>query len=886
MPVDTYPAPVQSTPGAVLGYAEAPATSQGSITTEVDVTGLAVTISVPAGRRIRISARGQYQNAAGAGVLINIKEGATLVNSSTNIPYSNIIVAWAAEAIITPTAGVHTYKVTAQNYGGGTVTLQAGGTYGVSFIIVEDITGGTGGPGPINLAYMQVAGGIPTLASATETDVAGTEGSLSVTVNVPAGRRLRISAFAGIASTVAGDAARVAIKEGATYLSDGGAHLSVAGAIAEVRPEIIVTPTAGTHTYKLTWRRQSGTGTMTMYGAGTIPAWLAVDDITGTPSPAGILPTSQTLAFTPVTTPANQTYTNTEVDLTGFTATFTVPDGRRVRISYGVYPQSSVTDDNIIVKTYLDGVAIDEDRMTFALANNPERMEHANILTPSAGTHTIKLTSWRISGTGTITQNNGAAWPCWLLVEDITGGAPALPATSVPVGQLGYGLSTISGNAVYTVETTVPGCSVNVTVPAGRTLRITAHLWTTWSLTGSVSQHRIREDGTDIGTLGNFTNNTGHGFSAYGIVVRSPAAGAHTYTLVAQPNATAGSVTVYNAATTPTYILVEDITPTPAPANTAPSSTLGYAEVLTSQTIGAVSTETDIIGASVTVTVPAGRRLKISAQTLLNTNVANDEARMHIKEGATWLQTVIHSFSGALWETFRGEVIISPSAGTHTYFLRANRQSGTGSLATYAAAALPTFILVEDISSVALPSQIVPGVLVVSSTSRPGNPLIGTMIFETDTNNLAIWLGSVWQTINMGAWTAFTPVWTAAGTAPNIGNGVLAGRYVRIGRTIMGTMRFAPGSTTTFGTSDWKFSLPVAPSFATSNWATLGVAKAYAGGNSLNGLVRLYSGQSNLHVVYPATWPGGTETPVNSVSPWTWVNGNDMDLNFMYEAAS
>jgi hypothetical protein len=160
------------------------------------------------------------------------------------------------------------------------------------------------------------------------------------------------------------------------------------------------------------------------------------------------------------------------------------------------------------------------------------------------------------------------------------------------------------------------------------------------------------------------------------------------------------------------------------------------------------------------------------------------------------------------------------------------------------------------------------------------------MIFETDTNNLAIWLGAVWQTINMGAWTAFTPVWTAAGTAPSIGNGVLAGRYVRIGRTIMGTMRFAPGSTTTFGTSDWKFSLPVAPSFATSNWATLGVAKAYAGGNSLNGLVRLYSGQSNLHVVYPATWPGGTETPVNSVSPWTWVNGNDMDLNFMYEAAS
>jgi hypothetical protein len=265
-------------------------------------------------------------------------------------------------------------------------------------------------------------------------------------------------------------------------------------------------------------------------------------------------------------------------------------------------------------------------------------------------------------------------------------------------------------------------------------------------LTNAVNQMRIREDGVDVGTLGTFVTNAGHGYGSYGIVFRNPSAGAHTYKITVQPNATSGSINVYHGTSTPTYIMVEDITLTPAPASTAPSSTVGYVEVTTPQTIGATSTDTDLTGLAVTVTVPAGRRLRITGHSTLRTTVAGDKIVGYIKEGATylgrWMQSDI-SQNGA-YELGDGSVVVSPSAGTHTYKLTAQRYSGTGVLDTDNSSDRPGFILVEDISSVALPSQVVPGSLVVSSAGRPGNPLIGTTIFETDTGKLWMWDGTAW----------------------------------------------------------------------------------------------------------------------------------------------
>lgn len=62
------------------------------------------------------------------------------------------------------------------------------------------------------------------------------------------------------------------------------------------------------------------------------------------------------------------------------------------------------------------------------------------------------------------------------------------------------------------------------------------------------------------------------------------------------------------------------------------------------------------------------------------------------------------------------------------------------------------------------------------------------------------------------AWTTYTPTWTAVNTAPGIGNGVLTGRYLLIGRTCLLWIYIQFGSTTSGGTGEWAFSLPFAAS--------------------------------------------------------------------------
>ena len=57
-------------------------------------------------------------------------------------------------------------------------------------------------------------------------------------------------------------------------------------------------------------------------------------------------------------------------------------------------------------------------------------------------------------------------------------------------------------------------------------------------------------------------------------------------------------------------------------------------------------------------------------------------------------------------------------------------------------------------------------------------------------------------------WTTYTPIWTATGTAPSIGDGSIVGRYVSLGATIVGEIRLIFGSTTTRGSGTYKFSLP------------------------------------------------------------------------------
>lgn len=114
---------------------------------------------------------------------------------------------------------------------------------------------------------------------------------------------------------------------------------------------------------------------------------------------------------------------------------------------------------------------------------------------------------------------------------------------------------------------------------------------------------------------------------------------------------------------------------------------LGYADTATTQG-GIVGTETSLTGLSITVTVPAGgRSVKISASTWLSSSAAGDTTRVFIKEGATYLgfHTLAHPNVFG-YNTHWSVIVAAPSAGSHTYYLTAYRQSGSGTIASNAGA--------------------------------------------------------------------------------------------------------------------------------------------------------------------------------------------------------
>lgn len=75
---------------------------------------------------------------------------------------------------------------------------------------------------------------------------------------------------------------------------------------------------------------------------------------------------------------------------------------------------------------------------------------------------------------------------------------------------------------------------------------------------------------------------------------------------------------------------------------------------------------------------------------------------------------------------------------------------------------------------------------------------------------------------NLGTPASYTPVWTSDGVQPVLGNGTLTGSYSKVGQLVVAQFELVVGSTTTFGSGNYTFSVPVA--------ALSGVGDIYGGG--------------------------------------------------------
>ena len=102
----------------------------------------------------------------------------------------------------------------------------------------------------------------------------------TATVNVVAGRQIKITAITLPQSTVVNDSVAVLIMEGAVQLQRSDVALSASNVPSGlIVIALVSSPTPGIHTYKLQIGRQSGTGTITNNASATIPTFILVEDI-------------------------------------------------------------------------------------------------------------------------------------------------------------------------------------------------------------------------------------------------------------------------------------------------------------------------------------------------------------------------------------------------------------------------------------------------------------------------------------------------------------------------------------------------------------------------------------------------------------------------------
>lgn len=122
----------------------------------------------------------------------------------------------------------------------------------------------------------------------------------------------------------------------------------------------------------------------------------------------------------------------------------------------------------------------------------------------------------------------------------------------------------------------------------------------------------------------------------------------------------------------------------------------------------------------------------------------------------------------------------------------------------------------------------------------------------------------------------YTVTWTGATTNPAIGNGTLSGHYSKRGRTVTVNLRLVCGSTTTFGSGGWFFSLPYIPSTATPQTGSASILDSgtlfYVGATQT-----LTDGTARCIVI-----PESSAAQADATRPMTWASGDELRATITY----
>ncbi|MFJ9020811.1 hypothetical protein ACIRPU_12625 [Streptomyces sp. NPDC102259] len=130
-------------------------------------------------------------------------------------------------------------------------------------------------------------------------------------------------------------------------------------------------------------------------------------------------------------------------------------------------------------------------------------------------------------------------------------------------------------------------------------------------------------------------------------------------------------------------------------------------------------------------------------------------------------------------------------------------------------------------------------------------------------------------------WTTYTPTWTASSN-PAIGNGSLTGRYIKIGRRCLVSIKLTMGSTTTYGSGGYSFGLPFT---AAAGVDYLGTARLVAA-NAWNGQVVMSASSAAFNCTFPASSTDTRSATLAATVPETLANTHVVRAQVEYQTAS
>jgi len=130
-----------------------------------------------------------------------------------------------------------------------------------------------------------------------------------------------------------------------------------------------------------------------------------------------------------------------------------------------------------------------------------------------------------------------------------------------------------------------------------------------------------------------------------------------------------------------------------------------------------------------------------------------------------------------------------------------------------------------------------------------------------------------------GSAQTYTPAWTASVSNPALGNGSVTGKYVQIGKFVHYEIVYVFGSTTTFGSGTYKFSLPVAA--ASGGDSAAGHAVMFEAGVEWRIGVAIIADANNVSIIEDHDTGSG----ITPTTPFTFASGQVLSVSGCYIAS-